>query len=466
MGALVFVLIALCTSYTLAIFVMSRRARVMPVRAPEELFFVFVLPCLNEEVVIGKSLDRLLAIEGRDFAILVVDDGSDDSTPDIVRSYDPERVWLLRRELPEARKGKGEALNHAYRYLRDSGILGDRRPEDVVIGIIDADGRLAANALTEVAPYFADPKAGGVQIGVRMYNAEEKMLTRMQDFEFVTFTEVFQRGRQKVGSVGLGGNGQFTRLRALEALGDAPWTDCLTEDLDLGIRLLVNGWTNHFCPTTHVSQQAVTSTKRLIRQRSRWFQGHLQCWKRVPMVMTSDLPGRQKSDMVYHLLAPSLVLMMSFATVGVLSALALAAVIAPVELIHTMTANHGAAFLLWYILSFGLTPFYGSAYWLVDRKTGLFRSIAYAHVFSVYSYMWIPAGWMAVFRIVTGKRSWAKTTRTPEVVVDIRDGVEPSITIRDATSTVVDLTDSTDRRDSAVVDLTAGHASEPLAQVS
>ena len=50
--------------------------------------------------------------------------------------------------------------------------------------------------------------------------------------EFVVFTEIFQRARQRVGSVGLGGNGQFARLTALMSLGDAPWTKCLTEDLD------------------------------------------------------------------------------------------------------------------------------------------------------------------------------------------------------------------------------------------
>ncbi len=115
-----------------------------------------------------------------------------------------------------------------------------------------------------------------------MYNAKEKLLARMQDFEFVTFTEIFQRARQHIGSVGLGGNGQFNRLSALQSLGLAPWTHCLTEDLDLGIQLLTRGWQNCYCPTTHVSQQAVVELRRLVRQRARWFQGNLQCWRAHP----------------------------------------------------------------------------------------------------------------------------------------------------------------------------------------
>src|SRR5581483_7967945 len=183
---------------------------------------------------------------------------SEDTTGAIVRASADARVRLLRREPPDARQGKGRALNAAYRYLLGSDLLHGRRVEDVVVAVMDADGRLATNALTEVAPYFRDPKIGAVQIGVRMYNASSKLLTRMQDLEFITYTEIFQRARQRLGSVGLGGNGQFTRLAALQSLGDEPWSDCLTEDLDLGLRLLLHGWRNTYCPTVAVEQQAVT----------------------------------------------------------------------------------------------------------------------------------------------------------------------------------------------------------------
>lgn len=239
---------------------------------------------------------------------MVIDDASDDGTADVVRQFDPERVWLFQRTLPNAQKGKGEALNAAYRHLCSSGVLGDRDPKDVIVAVLDADGRLAPNALVEVAPFFADPVVGGVQIGVRMYNAKEKLLARMQDFEFVTFTEIFQRARQHIGSVGLGGNGQFNRLSALQSLGLAPWTHCLTEDLDLGIQLLTRGWQNCYCPTTHVSQQAVVELRRLVRQRARWFQGNLQCWARIPEIVRSGLPLQVVVDLLFQLLAASLVL--------------------------------------------------------------------------------------------------------------------------------------------------------------
>jgi 1,2-diacylglycerol 3-beta-glucosyltransferase len=328
---------------------------------------------------------------------------------------------LLSRQLPEAQNGKGEALNAAYRHLRDSDLLSGHNWDDVVICVVDADGRLESNALYEVAPYFNDPKAGAVQIGVRMYNADENRLARMQDFEFVTFTEIFQRARQLVGSVGLGGNGQFARMSALVTLGDAPWTDCLTEDLDLGIQFLLGGWQNSYCATTHVNQQAVTKLPRLLRQRARWYQGHLQCWSRLPGILRSDLSVLSTLDLVQHLMGAALILLLTVPMVVFYTALATAVVVAPHQLAASLTSNYCLPIILLYVLTFGVSPIYAYTYWLRTREVGFFRALVLAHMYTGYTYMWIPAGWWALSRIVFRRRGWAKTARTPEDPLIIQD---------------------------------------------
>jgi cellulose synthase/poly-beta-1,6-N-acetylglucosamine synthase-like glycosyltransferase len=403
-------------TYMLVIYVRSRRRPPVAYDAPPDLLFVVMVPCLNEEIVIGRSLERLAAIPNTNVAVLVIDDGSDDATADVVRAHAEthERVWLFSRQPPEARQGKGEALNAAYRHLLTSDLLAGRRPQDVVVGILDADGRIEPGAFLQVAPYFRDPTVGAVQIGVRMYNKDVSILARMQDLEFVTFTEIFQRGRQRLGSVGLGGNGQFTRLSALATLGDAPWTACLTEDLDLGLRLWAGGHTNAFCPSTHVNQQAVTTVRRLLRQRSRWFQGHLQCWVRIPMVLRADRPLTTRADLVQHLLSPLLLLLMTFPTALFAVALVAYLVTDPVGLGHALTAHHGMWIAIWYLLSFGLAPAYAYVYWLRTPDVGFFRALGYAHLFTLYSYQWMVAGWWAVSNVLRRRSGWAKTARTPD----------------------------------------------------
>lgn len=398
--------------YLVYLFSLSRRRRPQPLPTPDDLLFVFLIPCLNEELVINGSLDRLMASPYPDLAVLVIDDGSDDRTAQVVSQYDPRHVWLLRRYLPDARKGKGAALNAAYRHLSTSGVLKGRELDRVIISILDADGRIDPGAPFDVAPFFSDPRVASVQIGVRMSNASHSLLARMQDMEFVTVTDIYQRARVRLGSVGLGGNGQFNRLSALVTLGDAPWSDCLTEDFDLGIRLLANGWTNAFLPTADVHQQAVTDLGRLIRQRSRWFQGYLQCWPLVGTILRSKLSSKAMVDVYYQLTAPFLLLVMTVPLIAYL--IATASLAAKGHAGQVFLAHDGAPLLVWYLLAFGLTPIYAFAYWLKNPQLSFLRCWAYAHLYALYSYMWVAAGWIAVWRITTGRRGWMKTERTAE----------------------------------------------------
>lgn len=408
--------VLLALLYALMLLVISRRRRPTPLPAPDGLFFVFVVPCLNEELVIGRTLDNLLAIEGADHAVLVVDDGSEDGTAEIVLRHDPDRVWLLRRRWPDARLGKGEALNAAFRYLLDSRMLAEKQADDVVLSVFDADGRIAPTALSEVASYFRDPLTAAVQVGVEMQEPRATLLSRLQDFEFVVFAEIFQRARQRIGSVGLGGNGQFVRLSALAKLGPKPWTECLTEDLDLGIRLLLSGGQNRYCPTAHVRQQAVPSIRRWWRQRSRWFQGHLQCWRYLLPVLRSRLAKKTRLDLAWYLMLPAAVLFTPLLPLTLIIGFFAIVILEPSVLSGPPERLLGTLGLV-YVLSFGSAYLFGWIYWLKGRAT-LGRAILLGHAFELYSNLWFVAGWIAVWRIAAGRGTWAKTARTPEVGAD------------------------------------------------
>jgi 1,2-diacylglycerol 3-beta-glucosyltransferase len=376
----------------------------------DDLFFVFMMPCLNEEKVLLNSLQRLLSIPGDGFVVLVIDDGSDDNTVDAVSGILGERVWLLSRKPPHAREGKGEALNAGVRYLIGSGHLAGRDPHNVIVVVVDADGRLDTQSIEEVRPYFADPTIGAVQIGVRINNREQSRLARMQDMEFVIYTEVFQRGRRHLGSVGLGGNGQFMRLSAMMSLGPSPWTRSLTDDLDLGVRLIAAGWRNEYCSTVAVHQQGVVELRRLIRQRSRWFQGHLQSWKLIPLVLRS-VPRRARADLLYHLSSPAILLVASL-----LSASFLLSMVNSVILAVEGQNPFGWWIASTYALTFGPALAFSFVYWLRERSNGvgLLRTAMFAHMYVCYGMMWYASGWWALGRTLRGRTGWAKTDRVAE----------------------------------------------------
>jgi len=172
--------------WTVLLFVRGRHAAARPPPVPpdgtDRFVWVFLVPALNEELTIRDSLDRLLAIELERRRILVIDDGSDDRTPEILRRIEHPDLFVLRRDPPEAREGKAAAINHGYRALE--GLLGgDVDREHVIVVIVDADGRLDPSAPAYVAAHFENPCVGGVQGLVRVYN-RGGLLTWLQDLEF------------------------------------------------------------------------------------------------------------------------------------------------------------------------------------------------------------------------------------------------------------------------------------------
>lgn len=401
------------TVYLLAVAAIAARSP-RPDDAPDGLFFVLVVPALNEELVIGNTIRHLLELAGSNYLVLVIDDGSNDGTAAVVRRFPANRVRIANRVRPFARQGKGEALNYAYRAILTSELPELYGIDNIVLAVMDADGQVDPRMLQAVAPYFGDPRTGAVQVGVRMLNAKTNIWTRWQQYEFVTFNWLFSRARESLGSVGLGGNGQFVRMSALATLEGKPWTDCLTEDLDIGLRLMLGGWRNRYCHDVKVYQQAVEEPKRLVRQRSRWFQGHLSCWKHIPAIVLSDWPSYRKADVLNYLLAPGLVLPM-----GLFSIVTIPLMFVPGFLpwAPTMDIFDPWNAAQWYVLSMGAAPLFAIAMWR-SRESGLLASIGWAHLFLLGSYIWLLAGIMAVWRMARGKAGWLKTSRTQIAGVD------------------------------------------------
>ena len=127
--------------------------------------WVFFTPALNEEITIRDSVERLLALPLARKRVVVIDDGSDDATPAVLAAMDDPRLHVIRREAPEARQGKAAALNDAYGRLDE--LLPEVPREQVILCVVDADGRLAPDAPARVTEHFEDERVGGVQVLVR-----------------------------------------------------------------------------------------------------------------------------------------------------------------------------------------------------------------------------------------------------------------------------------------------------------
>jgi 1,2-diacylglycerol 3-beta-glucosyltransferase len=371
----------------------------------DDFLWVFVVPALDEEVTIRDSVERLLAIELQRRMIIVVDDGSKDRTPEILQDLAHPDLHVVRRESPHAREGKAAALNYAYRML--GGLLGEVDHGEVVVVVVDADGRLDAAAPRYAAAHFADPAVGGVQALVRIYN-RERLLTWLQDIEFSIYAHLYQAGRNAWGTAGMGGNGQFNRLRALDRIADrrGPWRDRLTEDQDLGLRLIIAGWQSRQDLRAVVEQQGLTRVRRLLNQRTRWAQGNLQAMSLVPALRDAPLPRAARTELLAYLLMP---LWQGFIGVTLLAAIALAV---------TGTApfwDGGPAWqiVLFYLLGFGATMLGCVAARAASGWRGWIAGLLVAQIYALYCWLLWPALAHAAIRQLTEQKDWSKTQHEP-----------------------------------------------------
>jgi cellulose synthase/poly-beta-1,6-N-acetylglucosamine synthase-like glycosyltransferase len=384
----------------------------VPSRYPLEYWII--IPALNEERVVANTVRSALALDGArtPVQVVVVDDGSDDRTPHVLAEIDDHRLHVLRRTLPDARKGKGEALNHAFRYIRglaeEAGTV-----HRTIIGVIDGDGRGEPGMLSEISKYLAQRSVGAVQCRVRIHN-RTNLLAFLQDLEFSCVVDASQSLRDVLGTVGLGGNGQFVRLSTLMELGDAPWSACLVEDLELGLRVHLSGQRIRYATRATITQQGLIDANRLLRQRTRWGQGNLQCLGYVPKLVRAKHVGSfALLEFLQYLLTPWLVAPMTLlitALVGINFYAQFSG-----DSIGMVSGSNAVVALGVWLLALALPGLiWGVVHRLKHGDEPLWRCLAVGLAYPGFLILGSISTLRALYRHFAGRNTWAKTERLVE----------------------------------------------------
>ena len=265
----------------------------------EPPFVSIFIPAHNEENTIETTVRSIAGMEYNDnegncnYEVIVVNDGSTDSTGEILTRLKNEipHVRLITRRPPKSGKGKGFVLNDGLILAKGS-----------IVGVFDADTRVEKQYLNKIIPYLNDPKVDGVQSRVQMYNYDENYLARMQDVEFCVFATMLTANDVSGYNAFLGGNGQFVKKESIEKAGK--WDGfAVTEDLNLSVKISLNGGSVRFCPETTIFQEAVTSWKSYFRQRVRWAMGNLETLSVYSTrILFAKMPLMRKVNTLFHMM--------------------------------------------------------------------------------------------------------------------------------------------------------------------
>ncbi len=249
-----------------------------------------VVPAHDEARVLPGVLSDLKASDfpAHRVDIWVIDDRSTDNTATIATSMD---VAVATRASGDG--GKGMALAW---YLENHPLSADE-----TLVVFDADNRVPPNTLSRIA----DEIAAGfevVQCYLDVTNPDGSWMTEASALSYWAGNRMVQLARSNLGwSADLGGTAMGISAKALEQAGG--FADSLTEDQDLGVRLLLAGHRVEWLHDVRVQDEKPESLGVAVRQRARWMAGKRATRRRhLGALMRKASPA--SLDMAIRLLQP------------------------------------------------------------------------------------------------------------------------------------------------------------------
>ncbi|MFW5452045.1 poly-beta-1,6-N-acetyl-D-glucosamine synthase [Thioalkalivibrio sulfidiphilus] len=223
-----------------------------------------IIPCFNEAEVIRDTIHYAHSSEYPDFEVIAVNDGSTDSSAEILEQ--------LTREYPRLRvvhlasnQGKAVALR--------TGALAAKH--DFLI-CIDGDALLHPNAVAWMMHHLTSgPRVGAVTGNPRILN-RSTLLGKLQVGEFSAIIGLIKRAQRIYGRIfTVSGVIAGFRRTALDRIGY--WSsDMVTEDIDISWRLQLDHWDIRYEPNALCYIYMPETFKGLWRQRLRWAQGGVE----------------------------------------------------------------------------------------------------------------------------------------------------------------------------------------------
>src|ERR1700761_3153554 len=171
------------------------------------------------------------------------------------------------------------------------------------VAIFDADFVPTPDFLHRTVPALvADNGLAFVQARWGHNNRNLNWLTRVQGLLLDSHFAVEQEARFRAGlPMSFNGTAGVWSRAAIEEGGG--WTgDTLTEDLDLSMRCMMQGWRAAMMPELTVPGELPQTAAAWRAQQARWTKGHAQCARKLlPLVWTSAMPFWKKAAMTLQM---------------------------------------------------------------------------------------------------------------------------------------------------------------------
>ena len=251
--------------------------------AGHEPSVTLVISCYNEADVIARKLENSLALDypGNKLAILVVSDGSDDGTDDIVKGFADKGICLIRQE---GRLGKTMGLN-----------LAVEAADSEIIVFSDANAMYDTQAVRYLVRHFSHEKVG-YAVGAALYTDADTGASAHNENLYWRYELAIKTWESRLHSV-VGGDG------AIYAIRSRLWQPLQQRDINdfvNPLQIIAQGYRGRFEPRAQCFEETAGSFDKEIARKERIVNRSIRGLMRVKSVMNPLKTGVFSSMVISH----------------------------------------------------------------------------------------------------------------------------------------------------------------------
>ncbi len=242
-----------------------------------------VIAAFNEEDYIEDKIKNTLALDypAEKLGIYFITDGSNDSTPDIVKKY--PRLILLHQP---ARRGKAAAMNRAMNFIKEP-----------VVVFCDANTVLNEACIKEMVKFYADPKVGAVAGEKKIYQPLQTKAASAGEGLYWKYESFLKKQDSDFYTV-VGAVGELFSVRT--ELYQPIEEGVLIEDFVLSLRIAKKGYVVKYAPGAYAVESSSASIKDEQKRKIRISAGGFQAMYMLKELLNIFKYGRLSFQYISH----------------------------------------------------------------------------------------------------------------------------------------------------------------------
>lgn len=247
---------------------------------PEVTLFV---AAYNEKDYVDAKVKNSLSLEypAEKVKHVWVTDGSNDGTPDLLRTYNGIEVYHL-----DARGGKIGAMNRGMQFVKTP-----------IVIFSDGNTMLGHESIRRIVNLFSDPKVGCVSGEKRIFGKEKDAAAGAGEGLYWKYESTLKKWDAELYSV-VGAAGELFAIRT--ELFQEVEKDTLLDDFIISLRVAQKGYTIQYDPEAYAIESASANVKEELKRKVRISAGGIQSVVRLASLLNIFKFGTLSFQYISH----------------------------------------------------------------------------------------------------------------------------------------------------------------------